>query len=400
MRAKLEQHWSPEMEARTNQTLRTCNQPEADTACKPSGPEARFCMDDSSWLDHLERRGFVVLSGVLDAQDVERAKQLLWEWLETHGMSRQDPTSWLDNFPGDKNTGICPQAGAPHSEFAWYVRSHPRVVAAFAQLWGVDGAQLISSFDAINVFRPFSEHPELKTKGGWLHLDQNSYPPGRGKEGKHCIQGLVTMLDANTSTGSLVVVPESHLRHQELCNRAKCPSGDFVPLQHNGVPLDQIFKDSDPLLVEASAGDLILWDSRTVHANTPASDATEHPPDALLRMVCYTCMTPRSWASDMCIRERQRAYELQIGSTHWPHEFHPRGALDGDAKCQFSDAPKAIQTLVGHCAPIGRPSDEAMEAMHKANELEAAGDLKGAKEMIDRAIELGHNCLTEYGGWK
>ena len=58
------------------------------------------------------------------------------------------------------------------------------------KVWGE--ADLISSFDAINVFRPFAKHPELKTKGGWLHLDQNAYPSGQGKSSKHCVQGLVS----------------------------------------------------------------------------------------------------------------------------------------------------------------------------------------------------------------
>ena len=47
-----------------------------------------------------------------------------------------------------------------------------------------------------------------------------------------------------------------------------------------------------------------------------------------------------------------------------------------------------------------RPSDEAMSAMSKANELEASGDFAGAKSWVDEAVRLGHNCLAEYGGWK
>jgi len=46
------------------------------------------------------------------------------------------------------------------------------------------------------------------------------------------------------------------------------------------------------------------------------------------------------------------------------------------------------------------PSDEAMAAMAKANGLEAQGDIAGAKEWIAEAGRLGHNFLSEYGGWK
>ena len=400
MRAKLAAQWSPEMESRTNQTLRAATEPAADQEYDFSGPEARFELQDTEgWLTHLDQQGFVVLGGLFTDQEVERAKSLLWEFLETQGMRNNDPSTWVDHFPGDKNTGICPTVGAPHSDFAWFVRSHPSVSEVFSNVWEVPPEELISSFDAINVFRPFVQAPGLKTRGGWLHLDQNAYPAGRGKSGKHCVQGLVTILDAGPNTGSLVVVPRSQLRHEELCERARCATGDFVPLQHNGVPLDTIFQGSRPTVVCATGGEMILWDSRTVHANVPAAADTTHSADELLRMVCYTCLTPRAWASDMCIRERQRAYECAVGGTHWPHEFKARGVC-GEPVKSLLDASEEIQLLVGRAPPPSRPSDEAMAAMEKANEFEAEGDLGAAKKWLDEAVKLGHNCLAEYGGWK
>jgi hypothetical protein len=45
---------------------------------------------------------------------------------------------------------------------------------------------------------------------------------------------------------------------------------------------------------------------------------------------------------------------------------------------------------------LGGGDVEAMAAMEKGNALEAAGDLAGAKEWVDRARALGHNCLEEY----
>ena len=40
------------------------------------------------------------------------------------------------------------------------------------------------------------------------------------RTGRVYIQGLVTLRDANGSTGGLVVVPESHREHQHLCQRS------------------------------------------------------------------------------------------------------------------------------------------------------------------------------------
>ena len=130
----------------------------------PSGPDSRFALEDvQGWKKHLDQRGFVVVQRVLKEPAVQKAKDLLWVYLEEQGMKQGEPESWDgDNYIGDSNTGICPLRGAPHSEFAWFVRSHPGVKRVFEGVW--EEANLITSFDAINIFRPFVEKPQLKTK--------------------------------------------------------------------------------------------------------------------------------------------------------------------------------------------------------------------------------------------
>jgi len=400
--ASLAAKWTPEMETRILHNLRSNDVEDSITDIQMSGNESRFALKDKDlWMKHLEEEGYVVLS-CLEPEAVKEAKRLIWEYLETKGMMKNDAATWMEKFPGDSSNGICSTDGAAHSEFAWYVRSHPSVHQAFIDIWGTD--ELITSFDAINVFRPYAKHNELKTRGGWLHLDQNSYPPGKGKSGKQCIQGLVTMLDANSNTGSLVVVPGSHLRHDEICGATKSVSGQFVALEHHhGTPLqDVIYNGRQKTMVCANAGDLILWDSRTVHANNPALDP-KHDPDELLRVVCYTCMTPTSLASNTTLLDRQRAYEMNLAGTHWPHDVgHRGGKLSNRSRMRvFEDADELIKSLVGERVDLSKkPSAEATAAMAKANELELEGDISHAKEWIDKATALGHSCLAEHGGWK
>merc|ERR1719316_1926134 len=89
-------------------------------------------------------------------------------------------------------------------------------------------------------------------------------------------QGLVTFTDATPATGGLCVIPGSHRNFEAVCQRAyshQLPC-DFVPVQQG----DPVF-DLGGKLVCAKAGDLLLWDSRCVHCNTPGVTETENTDD-------------------------------------------------------------------------------------------------------------------------
>ena len=86
-----------------------------------------------------------------------------------------------------------------------------------------DDLPLITSFDGINVFRPWRRKPEWKTLGGWTHVDQ-----GRSKLGFHCVQGLVTITDSTPETVGLVVVPGSHNYHSSFIRSHATNDLDFV----------------------------------------------------------------------------------------------------------------------------------------------------------------------------
>jgi hypothetical protein len=213
------------------------------------------------------------------------------------------------------------------SEFQWHLRTLPNVKRAFASVWGTD--KLITSFDGANVFRPWSEHSDRKTRGGWYHVDQ-----GKGKAGrKCCVQGLVTLTDATASTGGLVLLPGSHHDHVGVVARNGSFSfGDFIPL----ITQDPLLSRGPAALVCAKAGDLILWDSRTVHCNTPGLDnvvdggvddnsANRQDEHELVRMVGYVCMTPARWATYDVLARRRAAFAAKQTTSHWPHDFIPTG---------------------------------------------------------------------------
>jgi len=92
----------------------------------------------------------------------------------------------------------------------------------------------------------------------------------------------------------------------------KC--GDFV-----SIPVNNPILHGRRKLVTAKAGDLILWDSRTIHCSSPAMRTPETPTDELLRAVAYICMTPENLVKDeSVIHSRKVAYELGLTTSHWP----------------------------------------------------------------------------------
>eukprot|EP00747_Dinoflagellata_sp_TGD_P140808 gnl/TRDRNA2_/TRDRNA2_176047_c0_seq3.p1 gnl/TRDRNA2_/TRDRNA2_176047_c0~~gnl/TRDRNA2_/TRDRNA2_176047_c0_seq3.p1 ORF type:complete len:250 (+),score=36.87 gnl/TRDRNA2_/TRDRNA2_176047_c0_seq3:83-832(+) len=171
-------------------------------------------------------------------------------------------------------------------------------------------------------------------------VSQDSSPPPIGKKnssqlppplpewGRHTEDRFD--LDDPQATGSLVVVPRSHLHHDKVVSRNHGPRGmDFVRLR-NDDPLLRDEAGPKPRLICCRAGDLVIWDSRTVHCNTPAlvEDRELQCRAELLRAVAYVCMTPASWAPWAVIRKRRAAAAHGVGTTHWPHEFHPTTAPD------------------------------------------------------------------------
>lgn len=131
-----------------------------------------------------------------------------------------------------------------------------------------------------------------------------------------------------------MVVPGSHKHFMELQSFLIPRSSrkiDFV-----GIPQQYpLLKTLSPRLIKCKAGDLIVWDSRCIHCNTPAqTDARKTTKSTnsfgLLRLVTYICMSPASMFvpdTDGCEtledfrRKREEFVRRRITCTHWPLEL-------------------------------------------------------------------------------
>lgn len=90
-----------------------------------------------------------------------------------------------------------------------------------------------------------------------------------------------------------------------------------------------------PRLIKCKAGDLIVWDSRCFHCNTPAVkniQKTSSLPEAkILRLVAYVCMSPLSMfeADEVRCESLEEFREIReelvrdrVTCTHWPLEIN------------------------------------------------------------------------------
>lgn len=231
----------------------------------------RFELTDvAGWRAALDAYGFVVLSGVLSSIEVSAATSLLWNHLEerTRG-DRSNSNSWV-YWPEESFRYGMIQGSGTHCDGVWFVRGLRGVRAAFANLFG--GWSLHVSFDGFPAIRPAPAAGP--SKRDWYHIDH-----ALTRRGRWLAQGLVALTPSGGEDGGLVVWPCSHrcfpmgwgVRPASERGPAS-PMNDFEMLGAYPAAADAMPRDSaglGPVKVCTRAGDLVLWDSRTVHCNAP-----------------------------------------------------------------------------------------------------------------------------------
>ncbi len=133
----------------------------------------------------------------------------------------------------------------------------------------------------------------------------------------YSLLGLVSLTDVSPQTGGFCLIPDSHLEHDELLKASGVGGGNYVPCDVNYPGLRK-----KKIMPCCKAGDMILWDSRTIHCNTPSLVPKEEiklSKSELLRLVAYVCMAPRSLASPEVLSMRQILFQNNQGSNHWPY---------------------------------------------------------------------------------
>jgi ectoine hydroxylase-related dioxygenase (phytanoyl-CoA dioxygenase family) len=264
----------------------------------------------------LEQDGVAVIKNVLNSQEIEQAKNGMWQTLNKltenldKPIEKEDPLTWksfYSLFP--IHSMLVQHWSIGQSQYVWDVRQNPKVVNVFKQIWNDN--DLLTSFDGVSVHFP----PEKTNRGwyrgnDWFHTDQSSR-----KEGLKCIQGMITLYDVNKGDATLRVLKGTNKKHQSFFqDNGIDEKSDWYKLKDDEI---NYFDDDEKNCVLAKAGSMILWDSRTFHQGIEPRKTREKQN---FRGIVYVCMTPRKWSDDKNLLKKQKAFNEMRLTTHWPHK--------------------------------------------------------------------------------
>ncbi|KAH3673221.1 hypothetical protein WICMUC_003839 [Wickerhamomyces mucosus] len=301
------------------------------------------------WRDDLIRDGYTVVKGAIPKAKAEGYQQDIFKWLHSFGteFDINDKSTWKkENLPSPSKISSYSKFAVSHEDFFWNIRQEKGFRDAFAKIWGTD--ELLVSFDAINVSLPGYDDDTNITSKPWPHVDQSPY-----RNGLACVQGIASLSHAGPKDGSLVVYKNSHKYAEqffkEVLGQENWGSRDWVSLSSEDL---KWFEDrgAERLKVHVEPGDLILWDSRTIHYGAP--------PDAdsdTIRTIAYISYSPAAFATEESLAKKKEVFEQWAGTTHWAHDnifpriervYLPNGELDPRDKGEPSKKPELTDDLL------------------------------------------------------
>ncbi|KAH8898803.1 phytanoyl-CoA dioxygenase [Thozetella sp. PMI_491] len=276
----------------------------------PTKPRARSKL--TGWRADLQKNGYCVVKGAIPLNRAVQYQEAAYTWLKSFDtpLDFSDPSTWVkENLPVQSKINTFHGYCVAHEKFMWDARQEPGVLNAFAELWGT--RELLASFDSLNVTLP--NRRDIPRKGAWEHIDQSPL-----RRGLHCVQGIINLSPAGPEDGGLVVYPGSHLLNDEFFD-TKTDSKDWKPLDRFMFDDAQLrwFEERGcrPLKVCADVGDLILWDSRTIHYGAEPTERSTQ-----IRTVIYAAYTPARLASPEQMALKKQVFESFGGTTNWPHD--------------------------------------------------------------------------------
>lgn len=212
-------------------------------------------------LQHWDEHGYVILRDAITKEQARAAELAIYEFL---GKDPDNPESWY--WGGQGHTIWV--ALLRHPAF-WANRRSPRMVRAFAQLWGRE--DLWVSIDQGGLNPP--EREGWTFPGPRIHWDITIAEPRY-----FGVQGILYLADTAANQGAFTCIPGFHKT-----------LGAWLDAIPAGVdPRQEILKHPGAIPIAADAGDMVIWHHLLPHGSSPNSAARP-------RVAQYITMRPTRW---------------------------------------------------------------------------------------------------------
>ena len=272
--------------------------------------------------NYLEEYGVAVIPNILSDSELINTRDQMWNMLEYLTEKLDIPIKSNNTESWKTYYELCPIEDmllqywkVGHSQYVWNLRQNINIINIFSKIWNCDINNLLVSFDGISIhFPPEFTNRKIyqEDKDNWYHFDQSSF-----KKGFHCIQGFINLYDVNKGDSTLSIYEKSHLLHDKFFKHYnKTVVKDWYKLEKDEL---NFFKDCSEYGVLASAGSLVLWDSRLLHQALVSSKYRLKPN---IRSVVYICMMPRIKSNKKQIQRKKQAFKELRMTTHWPVEIN------------------------------------------------------------------------------
>lgn len=286
-------------------------------------------------LEALHRDGYVVVKNAVSKQDCETIQTEFFDYLEklVPGFHRNDRSTWTSKILPNRAHGLIQQYRVGTQAHA--VHSRTAVKPVFDALYG--NQELTCSFDG-TCFAPCPSRFHFNNLEDWkektykfesIHIDQTS-------EGFKSVQGGLAVVDQSENGKVFMCMPGSHKYHKEImtmhqkdCEAERKRLEEIVDQAQKKQKTETaklkkmpksfpLWKEDNWLImtdemkaflkkrglerirVPLKQGDVVLWDSRTVHYS---SDFTRACNRLEYRLQVFVSFAPRL---------RGEAYEAEI----------------------------------------------------------------------------------------
>jgi ectoine hydroxylase-related dioxygenase (phytanoyl-CoA dioxygenase family) len=260
----------------------------------------------------LKSQGYAVIKRAISPDKAGYYQRKALDWLKSFSteLDLDDPSTWTpENLPVQNKINSFNNYCVVHERFMWEARMEQGILDVFGTLWGTD--ELLVSFDALNITLPNRQKKSVPKP--WPHIDQSPF-----RRGLHCVQGIINLSHAGPEDGSLILLPRSNTLTERFFDTQTDSSTwqkkDWRPFTET--EMEWFHKQGvKPIKVLAEPGDLILWDSRTVHWGGEPTNKSD-----TIRTVIYASYSPAKLASTEALEEKQKAFTQYQATTHWAHD--------------------------------------------------------------------------------